>query len=356
MDKPGGTVSYVADLALGLKKNGFAVEIFTFKIGSIAFDLQKAGINVVNNLDHLKNIPAIIHSHHNPTTMAVLKKFVNTPVIFFLHDKTSPFDKPFKHKRIIKFIAVDYNCLDRLLNEGKIAPQHTKVIYNWVDTEKFKLRNNFVEKPLKALVFSNYATKQNHYLTIAAACKKAGLQLDAIGEGMGTAVKNPEDFLLQYDLIFAKAKAAIEAVATGAGVIVCDYAGMGEMVSQANITYLRKYNFGRKTLNKKYDAELLETEIKKFSSTQNRLNAVMIREYASFEKTLQEIILLYNEVIQKFNKGEMGFTSNPIKNNINSFLLKSYFFFTQTIVFNQLSKLKYKIKNKLKIIKVRVKP
>jgi hypothetical protein len=345
---PGGTVSYVADLAPRLRSKGFNVEIFTYRIGMIGNDLKKAGINVVNNLNRLKNIPDIIHAHHNPTTMDVLIKFRDTPVIFFLHDKTSLFDRPLKNRRILKHVAVDFNCLDRFIKEGAIEKRYTKVIYNWVDTNKFRLRNHFPDKPQSALVFSNYATTENHYRIIAAACKRAGLPLHALGEGMGTAVKNPEDILGQYDLVFAKAKAAIEAIATGAGVIVCDYAGFGEMVSQLNITHLRRFNFGRKTLTRKWDVDLIITEINKFNCNENRLNALTIRNEASFEKTLEEITMLYRDVIGAYREGERGPDAGIIKTRLISFAIKSYFFFSATLVFKQLSKLKYKIKNRLK--------
>ena len=342
---PGGTVSYVNDLATGLKKRGFRVEIYTAKVGLVGNDLIQAGFNVVTNLGNLKNIPNLIHSHHNPVTMDVLMKFKNTPVVFFLHDKTSPFDHPIKHPNIVKHVAVDYNCLDRLLYKGKIDKKHAAVIYNWVDTGRFKIRTTFNDKPLKALVFSNYATKNNYYKIIERACTMAGLQLTAIGSGMGNAVKNPEEILGQYDLVFAKAKAAIEALATGAGVILCDYGGLGEMVNQSNIAYLRKYNFGRKTLTRPIDTTAIATEISKFNSNENRLNAHTISKEASFEKTLDVLVDFYKTAVAAYANGERGPDGNLALQKIRSYSYKYYFYFTGTTLFKILSSLKYKLKN-----------
>jgi hypothetical protein len=342
---PGGTVSYVQDLAHGLRDRGFSVEIYTLIIGTVGNDLIKAGFNVTTQLTKLLNKPDIIHAHHNPVAHDVLRYFKTTPVIFFLHDKTSPFDRPIKHPNIIKHVAVDYFCLERLLQQGGIPPQNTAVVYNWVNTHRFKARDSFAEQPQKALVFSNYATAQNHYRIIEQACRMAGLELEAIGEGMGNLVKNPESILGQYDLVFAKAKAAMEALATGAAVILCDYAGMGEMVTADNMPHYRKYNFGRKTLTRPITVENILAEIKKFSSAQNRANATAIANEASFEKTLDQLIGCYQEQISLYAAGQRG-PAGHWQQTLHPYILKGYFYFTRTKLFQLLSAFKYKIKNR----------
>jgi glycosyltransferase involved in cell wall biosynthesis len=231
---------------------------------------------------------------------------------------------------------------------GNIEAHFTKVIYNWVDTNKFQLRTIFNEKPANALVFSNYATKNNHYKIIEAACKRVGLPLDVLGEGMGNAVKNPEDIIGKYDLVFAKAKAAIEALATGAGVIVCDYAGFGDLVRPANFDYLRKFNFGRRTLTRTYEEAIILEAINKFNSADNRQNALTIRDQSSFDKIVEEIILLYKETVRNYADGKRGPKELILKTWLIAAALKSYYLFTTTILFKKLSVLKYKITNTVK--------
>lgn len=301
-----GTVVYVFELAIGLKKNGYNVEVYTRVIGDTGRELIKNGINVTDNLRHLKNIPDIIHAHHNLVTIRALDRFKNTPVIFFVHDRVHFFDIPPKSPRILKYIAVDYNCLDRLLIDAKIPEKYTGVIYNWVNTNRFNLRKEFASRPSTALVFSNYAKENNHYQVIASACKQFGLTLDVIGSGTGNYIKHPEEILLKYDLVFAKAKAAMEALSTGAAVVLCDFHGLGEMVAPANLNYLRKFNFGMKTLTRSFDAELIIEEINKFNGDNNRLNAEWIREQASFSNVLEQIMQLYAQTVEDYKQGIRG--------------------------------------------------
>lgn len=331
LSKPTGTVTYVSDLAVALQLRGHNVEVFTYRIGSIGLLLKKQGINVVTRLNKLTNSPDIIHGHHHPTTFEVIQKFKNAPAIFFLHDRTSPLDHPPKSRQILKYVAVDYNCVERFYDE-EIDDVYTTVIHNWVNTNKFKLRKSFSHLPQRALLFSNYATKNNYYKSIDEACTLTGIKLDVLGSGMNTEINNPEGILLKYDLVFGKAKSAIEALSTGASVIVCDFMGLGTMVNQSNIGYMIKYNFGMKTLTRSFDVNSIVDEIKKFDSNQNKLNAITIRKSAAFEKVIPSIIDLYTNTIKEYAEGKRGMEANTKLEKSKAINLKFYFFIAKTPV------------------------
>src|SRR4029079_8032843 len=99
-------------------------------------------------------------------------------------------------------------------------------------------------RPRKALVFSNNANHWTHLNTVREACKRAGIELDVVGSGVNASETNPESLLSKYDLVFAKARCALEALAVGAAVILCDAAGSGPIVTTAELDRLRCGNFG----------------------------------------------------------------------------------------------------------------
>jgi hypothetical protein len=297
-----GTEVYVRDLAIALQNRGNHVEVYSPRLGAVAEEIRKAGIHIVDSTADLSRSPDIIHGHHYFATIDVIVRFPNVPVIYFVHDRLNPIDTPPKHSSILKYAAVDYNCLDKLTIDNGIAEKDTTVIYNWVDISRFKLRENFSEKPVKALVFSNYADKNNHFKVIKEACDKTGLELDVVGVGFARDVVNPEDILANYDIVFAKAKAAMEALATGACVIVCDYNGLGETVNSTNFNNFRKFNFGMKTQTRPIEVELIVQEIEKYNVSENIRASELIREQADFNLILGKIINLYGETIDKYNK------------------------------------------------------
>ena len=195
-----GTEVYVRDLAIALHKKGMDVEVFTNLLGLVSNEIEEAGIHVVDSVDQLIHQPDIIHAHHFIPTMEVIRRFPDIPIIYFLHDRTHLVDSPPKYHRIVKYIAVDYNCLDRLLIDHRIEKEKTDVLFNWVDTKRFKIRSEINEKPLKAVVFSNYASSDSHFKNIQEACATMGIELDGIGLKLGKSVKNPENFLQNYDI------------------------------------------------------------------------------------------------------------------------------------------------------------
>ena len=293
---PTGTSMYVHDLALGLQQKGYLVEVYTYRTGQVSQLLTAAGIAVQTRLKKLQQ-PDIIHAHHFAPAVDVMFHFPECPVLFLVHDRYSFYDLPPRHPNVRLYAAVDHNCLERLTENASIPTDHTTVLYNWVDTQKFKLRDTFARKPLSALVFSNYATQANYYLSIAAACAESGLRLDTLGMGMQNTSLQPQDILRKYDIVFAKAKSAMEALSTGAAVILCDYRGLGEMVQPGFIPHARKYNFGMRLLNRPFDKELIVQEIKKFNQANNRQTAAIIRQLYSLDNALEELIRLYEKVI-----------------------------------------------------------
>ena len=295
-----GTEVYVRDLAITLKNRGIHVEVYSPDCGPVAQEIRDAGILVTNNTRELQHQPDLIHAHHFIPTLDAILRFPDTPAVYFLHDRTNPVDTPPKHRNIVKYVAVDYNCLDRLVIDNGIPVPSTAVLFNWVDASRFHLREVFPEKPKKALVFSNTATTDNYYRIIKETCENLGIETEGIGFLLGSAVAKPEKVLPGYDLVFAKAKAAMEALSTGAGVIVCDTRGLGGMVNTENFGYYRKFNFGMKTLTRPVTPELIEGEIAKFDPQENKKAAALIRQDADLNLYTDRLLQVYHDAIGVF--------------------------------------------------------
>jgi hypothetical protein len=187
-------------------------------------------------------------------------------------------------------------CIDRLARDG--APHNaTRLVLNWVDTERFTPRAPLPAEPRRALVFSNYASERTQLPAIREACARAGLALDVIGSGAGTGTTRPEDLLARYDIVFAKAKAAMEAMAVGAAVILCDYSGAGPMVTSQDFDRLRPLNFGFAALTNPLAAEPLAAEIARYDAADATRVRDRIRGEASLQHSVRSMVELYREVI-----------------------------------------------------------
>lgn len=289
-----GTEVYVKELSLALKQRNFDIQIYSTVLGKLSKEIMDGGVFVTNSLDKLQ-VPDIIHAHHYNQTLDVINKFKETPAIFFCHSGTISDERPPNHENIKKYVAVDDFCLENILNHG-ISIDKTQVIYNWVNTDRYNQKKNINNEPKNALIFSNYTAKNNFYRAINIACKNTGIEVHAIGRDLRETVRNPEAILGNYDIVFAKAKCAMEAMACGCAVIICDYPGLGEMVTPENFDYARKYNFGFKNMSRPHNVDLITNEIKKYNADNIKIVSDKIRIENDFKKSLDEIINLYNNI------------------------------------------------------------
>jgi hypothetical protein len=212
------------------------------------------------------------------------------------HDHTSIFDRAVIDPAIRRYFGVSALCMERLKREG-VEPGRVQLLNNFVDTGRFAARQQLPGKPRRALVFSNYARNTTHLPAVAGACRQAGLPLDVIGESAGNAVTRPESVLGRYDIVFAKAKAAIEAMATGAAVVLCDYGGVGPMVTSENFGQLQPLNFGFEALVGPLTPEAVLRQIERYDPVDAAHVSARLRSVASLEEAVQKLCGIYQDVV-----------------------------------------------------------
>jgi len=181
-----------------------------------------------------------------------------------------------------------------------IRDSFPKIILNAVDLRRFQPRASLPAQPKHALVFSNHASRHTHLQAVRRACRRLGLEFDVLGSLAGTGVADPERVLPRYDLVFAKARCALEARATGAAVVLCDFAGAGPMVSSENFDYLRVWNFGGGVLVNPLKPEYIRAEIARYDPADADRVCQRVRQEAGLETATRRWIALYTEVIKEF--------------------------------------------------------
>jgi hypothetical protein len=106
-----------------------------------------------------------------------------------------------------------------------------------------------------------------------------------------------------YDLVFAKAKAAMEAMAVGCAVVLCDQIGLGPMVTAERFDELRAANFGRRSLTSPIKPRHLLSEIDRYDSRDAAEVSRRLRACAGLTETVNSLVALYREVIAEYSAG-----------------------------------------------------
>jgi hypothetical protein len=300
LDWRAGSELYVRDLATALLARGHTPIAYSTRLGEVASELRAATVPVVDNLDRLSVAPDIIHGHHHIETMTALLRFPNVPAISYCHGWMPWEEAPPRFPRILRYIAVDYTCLDRLLLEHAIPEEQTRVLLNFVDLDRFRPRSALPQAPGRALFFSNSVTEEHGVSVVRQACQRFGISLDVAGMLNGNPLSSPEFVLGEYDIVFGKARAALEALAVGAAVVLCDAAGAGPMVTTGEFDRLRRLNFGVRTLREPLQPETIAAQLERYNPADAAEVSRRIRSGAGREETIDEVVRLYVEVIAEY--------------------------------------------------------
>ena len=296
-----GSEMYVHDLALALAVRGHTPLVYSPKLGALAAEMVKRGVEVRDSLESFSPPPDIVHGQHTVPAVEVLLRFREIPGIYVCHDATYRVDTPPLFPRILRHVAVDYNCRERVTKAG--VPAHRiRVIFNSVDLDRFKPRGSLPARPTRALLFSNYANEGTHLGAVREACSRAGLPLDVIGSEAGNPSTEPEAVIGQYDLVFAKARCALEAMAVGTAVILCDFRGTGEMVKSADVDEFRRWNFGARLLRQPLDPQILLQQIARYDPSDATVVSRRIRASAGLADQVDQLIALYREVLTEWRR------------------------------------------------------
>jgi GT2 family glycosyltransferase/glycosyltransferase involved in cell wall biosynthesis len=295
-----GSELYTRDVACGLRARGHEPLLFSPNLGPLAEELRREGFVVVNDLKRLPARPDLIHGQHHIETMMALDYFRDVPAVFFCHGTIPWEESPPRHPRILRYVAVSEPTADRIVLRAGVPASLVRLIPNFVDTDRFRSRDPLPDRPRRVLVFSNQASEANFVPAVRCACERLELQLDVVGARAGRPARSAEDLLGAYDIVLACGRAALEGMAVGAAVVLCDIEGLGEMVTPEKFQRLQKANFGRAALTRAITAEALEAELRRYDPAVAARVRDHVRAQVSLAVTLDRMLAVYEEARTSF--------------------------------------------------------
>lgn len=290
-----GTEIVTRDLALALKRAGHAPMVYTPRPGPIADELRTAGIPVVSDIGEITEVPDVIHGHHVIQTGIACARFPDTPAVFVCHDAVAWHDAPPCLPNVRAFVGISDRFARRLIEDGA-PPGVVSVIPNGVDTDRFQPGGPLPKKPRTALAF---AKNQAHLPAVIAACEARKIKLDIVGAAVGRVEAAPEALIPGYDLVFASALSALEALACLRPVVVCDGRGLAGMATPEAWPAMRRENFGLALLDKPLTAEAIGAEIDRYDPLGAAALGVKARRDIGLEPWARAWAGLYQDLLSQ---------------------------------------------------------
>jgi hypothetical protein len=293
----GGSQLYTYDLATALLERGHQPVVFSTRPGDVSDRLRRASVPVISRLDRLGEPPDVIHGHHLLETAAAVLAFPRVPAIFVCHGWFPWQEEPPRLPRVRRFLAVDQLRRERLVSEHGIPPQQVEILPNFVDLRRFSGDRRLPEVPARALVLSNSTRSGGWVASVRDACTSAGLRLDVVGIGERNAVADTSFLLPAYDLVFARGRAAMEASASGAFVVLCDTEGLGPPLLAGNAQELRRLNFGVGLLRTPHSAPAIGERIRSYSPQAALAARDWMFSHAGSAPAIDRLVAIYDDVI-----------------------------------------------------------
>jgi hypothetical protein len=226
-----GTEIVTRDFALGLLKRGHEVSVLTQANGPIAQELRANNIQVT--LNHLEiPRPDVIHIHHNMTeALQLLQRYPDVPALSMCHDSRDDYTFAANHPSIKTLFGVSLACRLKVAADTGIALDNIGTFHNYVDLEKMPLRQSPLPLlPAQWLFVGEKYPGDDMAEMLRNVADRFGARLRTVGpfaeRHLNHVVENLAPHFVSSDLVFASARCAIEAAATGAGVIVTDPRGI----------------------------------------------------------------------------------------------------------------------------------
>ena len=138
-----------------------------------------------------------------------------------------------------------------------------------------------------------------------AACKARGVEVVEMGPGVGQVSAAIEDVLPAFDVVFATARMALEAAATGCAVVVADGRGAAGMLTSARWPEWRRQNLGAALLVRPVTEQEMAAALDDYDPEDAREVARQVRVSADLTGYVQDMTALYEAAVKE------GITASP---------------------------------------------
>ena len=210
-----------------------------------------------------------------------------------MHSARGRAEAPLPHPQIRRFVAVDETVAASCRRAG-VPAERLRVILNAVDMDRFRPRDALPARPRRALLLTK---NHDHQAAVRAACRKAGLTLDALGPGTPRVSHQLERELPRYDIVFATARMALEAAAVGCAVVVADGRGFAGLLTSTRLDTWRPLNFGAALLTTPPTEDLFLAAIAAYDPVDTDRVTTRIRHEAGLEAAVAAYVGVYREAI-----------------------------------------------------------
>jgi glycosyltransferase involved in cell wall biosynthesis len=127
----------------------------------------------------------IIHMQHKPVAERMIQFYPEIDKIYSIHSEVIELEDPIKHESIKKYIAIRPEIKEHIINKFEIPEEMIDVIYNPIDSDKFKPKPTVKTENSVLFVGTIDYLRKETILDLMERTKEEGKELWLVGENKG---------------------------------------------------------------------------------------------------------------------------------------------------------------------------
>ena len=294
LDFAGGIESYSTTVADQLQRTGHDVVIYAAEDGFTGTVARRMGLRVATSEAWLPSEVDVVLAQDGAAALEMLEFRPTAPQIFFWHSDLFDLHLPPQLDCVTARIVTLWGGARRKAEALAVSAPIVELAHP-IDVERFKPRRPLRDHP-RAVALGNYLTGERLRI-LERACELAGIELELWGLHSENGVTDrPEDAINSADIVFAKAKAAVEAMACGRAVFVFDAFGSDGWVTPDHYARLEASCFAGTGATQPVDEESIASALAAYSPAMGVANRDLAVANHSAIRHVAEVAKLAKEV------------------------------------------------------------
>ena len=287
---PGGTETYCLTVARALERLGHEVTLFADELGPLAERAVDGGFDVARELTELPAQCEAVLANDAITAGLLAGRYPDTRLVYCVHSSLFEVQTPPLDSGIVDAIVAPS---DRLAAHAHALALDVPVVRlaQPIDTERFLPSEAPRLPPRRALLLSSYLEDRRREALVET-WTAAGIECVQVGAA-DRVVFDVRPEIAQADIVVAKARAALEAMACGKAVYVFDGFGGDGWVTADSYPALEADNFAGQATDRPVDRHRLAADLDRYDPDMGWINReIVIRNHSARSHAHQLVELL----------------------------------------------------------------
>lgn len=303
----GGSESYLVTVGDHLQRLGHDVWLHALELGPAAEDARRLGLRVTGELADVGE-PDVALVQDGAVSLHLAARLPGVPQVFVAHSDVFDLQLPPQVPGVVAAVVTLYDRVDARVAALAHTPPATR-LRQPVDVDRFKPLRALPQRPRRAVALGNYVHSERLAL-LRAACTDAGIEFHHVGQhgAVGT-TGAPQEVLQEADIVFGKARVAVEAMACGCAVYVYDVGGAEGWVTAERYPVLAADNFGGRRDPVGVSAERLRADLTAYHPAMGLAN----RDLAVTHHAATQHVAALTDVLRAAAPGSPATPGTPLE-------------------------------------------